>query len=153
MGLTQDIERLIQEKESEISKLKHGMTEINIKIEAAKAYIQGLRDILPRAQKEGERAKRARVAPPSELRSGSAPALVKELLESRGAPLHIGQIVESIGKENTKENRVSLGSTLARYVRDGVIFTRPAPNTFGLKEMTVETAHTNGEDLPEDFGN
>ena len=102
--------------------------------------MQGLRDILPKAEREA--------APKLvEFRAGSAPAKVKALLEKFGKPMHITEIVTGIGKENTKPNRLSLGGTLSRYVREGYGFTRPAPNTFGLPDMEPPE-----DELPEGFG-
>ena len=62
--------------------------------------------------------------------------------------MHVEKLLNAIGKESTKSNKVSLSSSIAHYVREGIIFTRPAPNTFGLKEFEK----TDHDDLPEDFG-
>jgi hypothetical protein len=43
-------------------------------------------------------------------------------------------------------NRSALSGSIAAYVRKGEIFTRPAPNTFGLLELG------NSVELPLNFG-
>lgn len=48
--------------------------------------------------------------------------------------MHVNDILTRIGKAPDKASRVSVAGTLASYVRSGQIFTRPAPNTFGLVE-------------------
>jgi len=143
MGLAQEIQKRIKAKEAEIARIESEMRDLEVQRAWGKAYIQGLRDILPKVTRDD-------MAPSeSDFRPGSAPAKVKALLEQVGKPLHIGEIVQGVGKENTKQNRLSLVGSLARYVREGVVFTRPAPNTFGLLDMRKE--HTE-EELPESFG-
>ena len=47
-----------------------------------------------------------------------------------------------MGKKVTRDTKASLAGSLAAYVRKGEIFTRPAPNTYGL----VELGHNEHED-------
>ena len=47
---------------------------------------------------------------------------------------------------NTKNNRLALGGTLARYARNKIIFTKTAPNTFAAFNGDSQ------EEPPEDFG-
>jgi hypothetical protein len=70
---------------------------------------------------------------------------------SRGRPVHIDDLLQALGRDNTREAKASLGSSLAAYVRREEIFTRPAPNTFGL----IELGHQNrpkSTEPPEGFG-
>lgn len=69
-----------------------------------------------------------------------------ELIKKTGRPMHVKEILEGIGKKDTKKERVSLSSSLGMYYRKNEIFTRPAPNTFGLISMEV------AEEPPDDFG-
>ncbi len=76
--------------------------------------------------------------------------------------MHIGALVTAIGIENTKNARVSLVGSLGAYVRKGLVFTRPAPNTFGLVGMKAANSElgTSSENpdqpelpgLPDEFG-
>lgn len=83
------------------------------------------------------------------LRAGGDVMKTQKLLSSVGKPLHLGQILQGIGKEDTKANRASLGSSLARYARKGEIFQRgPNPNEFTV----ITSAGSQGsseEDVPD----
>ena len=83
------------------------------------------------------------------LQPGSMVFKAHRILQTAGKPLHIKDLSERIWKEPTKTNRVSLSSSLAGYVRNESIFTRPRPNTFGLLDFEpIEET----EELPEGFG-
>lgn len=147
MLVSNEILKRIKAKEAEIVRLEDQLLEIRGRIKEAQAYMQGLRDILPKVAKE-ENPSSIDDPAQGEIRPGSAPDQVRSLLTQRGKPLHITEILTALGRDTNKANRVSLGGTLARFVRDGRIFNRPAPNTFGLIGMDVDAA----EQLPEGFG-
>jgi hypothetical protein len=63
--------------------------------------------------------------------------------------MHVTDLLKEMGKDATKSNRTSLSGSLGFYVRQEEIFTRPAPNTFGLREFGDNEAD---EELPEGFG-
>ena len=129
MSERKKIENMMKKKELEVMALEE-------QLKAAKVYLQAMQDVLKVYPK---------VAEPLTLRTGSAVALTRDMILKRGEPVHIGAILEGMGKEATRENRASLTSSLAAYVRRGEVFTRPAPNTFGLLEL----GHTNVEEIPE----
>ena len=83
------------------------------------------------------------------MRCALAVPQAREYLLKAGKPMHLSKIVEGIGKEPSKENRLSLGGSLSGYVRKGQIFTRPAPNTFGLVEFGDEDGT---KEPPPEFG-
>jgi hypothetical protein len=92
---------------------------------------------------------------PSEsvLRPGSAVSQARDVILTKGKPAHISEILEALGKEATREGRASLTSSLAAYVRREEIFTRPAPNTFGLIELGHESVEdTVDPEPPSEFG-
>ena len=130
----QRLESKIKQKEQEIEGLE-------LSIREAKAYLQALEDMLKLLPKNGE------VRGADALRSGSDMAKTRDAIRATGQPMHISAILPAIGKENTKKNRVSLGGSLSGYVRKGAIFTKPAPNTFGLVELADM-----GATPPEGFG-
>lgn len=148
MGLREDFQKRIDKKQQEI-------TDLELKIKEAKAYVQALLDtikILPKTQ-DGS-------SPGSQLRPGTALAMARDAIKAAGKPLHVNEILRSIGKPESKGNKVSLSGSLAGYVRRGEIFTRPAPNTFGLLELerTADLESPNDFDgiadgiIPETFG-
>ena len=69
------------------------------------------------------------------LRSGTDLAKAREAILSAKKPLHLNELLQTIGKEITKKNRASLTGNLGACVRDSKIFTRPAPATYGLIEL------------------
>jgi hypothetical protein len=49
--------------------------------------------------------------------------------------VHLDDLLLELGKKVTRSSQASLAGSLAAYVRREEIFTRPAPNTFGLIEL------------------
>lgn len=135
------IESKIKRKESEIQTLEK-------KLKAAKIYLQALRDIQRAIAKEGE----SDGSDGTLLRKGSAVAQAREVILMLGVPIHIDDLVKSIGKEVTRESKASLTGSLAAYVRRDEIFTRPAPNTYGLKELNHFEVDRMSEEPPHSFG-
>ena len=125
MNERRKIEDRIRKKEAEI-------TDLEAKIRDARVYTQALWDVLKLLPKETDDSP---ADSESSLRPGSAVSQAREAILRDGNPMHITKLLDSIGKENTRENMASLGSSLAAYVRRGDVFTRPAPNTFGLTEL------------------
>jgi len=58
-----------------------------------------------------------------------------EFLKAQGKPMHVTEILEGIGSDTSKKSRTALSGSLGWYVRRNEIFSRPAPNTFGLLSM------------------
>ena len=131
----QKLESRIRQKEQEIHDLELSTRE-------AKSYLQALQDMLKMLPKEGS------VRGADALRPGSDMAKARDAIRAAGTPMHISAILGAMGKENTKKNRVSVAGSLAGYVRKGAIFSKTAPNTFGLVEMTDSGAAV----PPEEFG-
>lgn len=150
MSLLQDIQKRIRAKEAEVNEISNKIKDLEMQREAAKAYIQGLQDILPKVQR-GEGANGS--GRQTDFRKGSAPELVQQLLRKTGKPLHINEILEGLGRPVEKKTRLALAGTLARCARDRLVFRKVAPNTFGLIEAeTEEDQPPAGDDLPEEFG-
>lgn len=143
MSLRRKFERKIREKEAEIQELEY-------QLRAARAYVQAMQDamkLVPNDADGSDSENGSEVV----VRPGSAIEAAIKVLRERGKPMHIMDLLPAIGREATPENRASVGSSLASYVRKGQIFTRPAPNTYGLVEWGTPTS-TDPDDLPEDFG-
>ena len=129
------IEDKLRRKENEILSLEE-------KIKAAKVYVQALRDVLKALDKSADGD-----SIPA-LKEGSAVAQARDTIMNNNSPMHIDEILETLGKENTRESKASLTSSLAAYVRRNEIFTRPAPNTFGLVDMDTELDQNGRNDGP-----
>ena len=139
MGIRQDFERRIIKKQQEIADLE-------LQIRDAKSYLQALQDslkLIPRdATSNGGSAD-------ADLRPGTSLSKAREAIRKAGKPLHINDLLVAIGRVVDKKSKVSLAGSLSNYARKQEIFTKTAPNTFGLKESDSSTE----EHLPESFGN
>jgi hypothetical protein len=124
MGIREEIQKRIERKRIEIS-------EFEARIKEARIYIQALEDtvrILPKDAPSGTELN-------LELRPGSRVAKAQDFLRNARRPQQILAILEGIGEEPNNANRAALSGSIGAYVRKGEIFTRPAPNTFGLIEF------------------
>lgn len=123
MGIKEKLEEKIHKKDLEIQ-------ELELKIREARSYIQALQEtikVLPREATSESQENEVTI------RQGSTVYKTLKFLESSGKPLHINDILQGIGKSLTKSDKTSLSGSLGWYVRKNLTFTRPAPNTFGLK--------------------
>jgi len=138
MGLRENFQKLVNKKEQEV-------TELELRIREAKAYIQALEDsmkLLPRD---------ANAAVEHTLRPDSSLAKARDAIRAAGTPMPIADILKALGKPQDKKHRVSLAGTLSGYARNGKVFTKTAPNTFGLIEFGAVPTD-DGDNLPEEFG-
>jgi hypothetical protein len=136
------IQDRMRRKEQEIQTLEE-------KLKSAKIYLQALQDIFKALAKEPFTG-----SIDSVLREGSAVAQARELILKRGVPVHINDLLEGLGRGMTRESRASLTSSISAYVRRREIFTRSAPNTFGLFELGHETSNEPDANIapPDGFG-
>lgn len=144
MSERRKIEERLRKKEQEIVSLEE-------KIKATRVYVQALRDILKMLGSDVSEAPEADAD--VTLRSGSAVDQARRVILSKGVPVHIDDILAALGKDATREAKASLTSSLAAYVRRDEIFTRPAPNTFGLVELGHMSSDEDSKyEPPADFG-
>ncbi len=142
MSLKRKFERKIREKEQEVQELEHKLME-------AKAYLAAMQDAMRLLPAEGV-AENGEMNADFSLKAGSTMEAVMKVLRASGKPMHIMDLIKAIGRDATSESRASVGGSLAAYVRKGVVFTRPAPNTFGLGEWGQPVGVEGGP--PDDFG-
>ena len=136
MGIREELQKRIERKQEELK-------ELELKVREGNVYIQALQETMKLLPKEG----------PSEitLRPGSNIAKAREVIRAAGKPLHINEILKTLGPEVGRDKKLAISGSIGAYVRKHEIFTRPAPNTFGL----VEFSQRNGvpqEEPPADFG-
>jgi hypothetical protein len=145
MGIRENLQKLTDKKQAEIG-------ELELQIREGKAYIQAMQDSMKLLPRDGA------AAIEHTLRPGSGLAKARDAIRTAGGPLPIADILKAIGKPQDKKHRVSLAGTLSGYARDGKIFEKTAPNTFGLLEMRKSpftgdnAAQITDDDIPEDFG-
>lgn len=126
--------------ESQLTKKEAEIVQLEEKLKVAKVYVRALQDVL---KELGRDSSGADPKPEASPRKGSFVAQARELILARRSAIYIDDLLESLGKEVTRESKASLTSALAAYVRKGEIFTRPAPSTFGL----IELAHFETKEL------
>ena len=131
MSEHEKISERLRKKQQEIQSLEE-------KLRSARVYVHALQDILKLIGNGKEEASNK-----SNLRAGSGVAQARDVILKKGVPVHINEILSALGKEFSRASRASLTSSIAAYVRRGELFTRPAPNTFGL----VELGHTSVSNL------
>jgi hypothetical protein len=136
------------EAQKRIDKKRAEIAECEGLIRDAKIYIQAMEDalrFLPREELDDERLP----IPTTNLRPGSKVDKARSAIKSAGTPLHIVDLLAALGIKNTQDKRAALAGSLSAYARRGEIFTRPAPNTFGLID---DLASANGHGPPANFG-
>ena len=141
----QKIHDRLRKKEQEVQALEE-------RVRTARTYIQALQDVLKLL--DGDKSQEVGVVASAEsvLRPGSAVHKARVAILAASAPMHINALTEAIGGDSSREGRISLASSLAAYVRKGEIFTRPAPNTFGLVELGHKTIPDEDDRPPAGFG-
>ena len=143
MGIREEFQKRIEKKQQEIRDLES-------KIKEANSYLQALLDSMKWLPREESAFGGTQM-----LRPGTTLAKAQEAIKKAGHPMHVADILKAIGKPSDKKSRVSLGGSLSGYVRRKEIFTRPAPNTFGLIEIENSangSGKTEASELPENFG-
>lgn len=133
-----------RELEKRIEKERQKAFDLRTQLEKQESFVQGLQEALRFLPKEGAADRNSE----QQLRAGSELAKARDFLREKGKPTHISEILQHLGKELNKDTRASLAGSLGHYARKGEIFTRPAPNTFGLTEFESSSAI----EPPDDFG-
>src|SRR6476646_645267 len=122
MNIREQFQRLLDRKQQEIMNLE-------LQLEKARTYVEALQDSMRLLPRDASGASEATLRPDTAL------ARTRDILRSAGKPMHINELLKALGSPSDPKHKLSLGGSLANYVRKGQIFTRPAPNTFGLLEM------------------
>jgi len=139
MHIREQFQRLVDRKQQEIKNLE-------LQIEKARTYIEALQDSMRLLPKDAAAASEATLRPDTAL------ARTRDILRAAGKPLHINELLKALGSPADSKHKLSLGGSLANYVRKGQIFSRPAPNTFGLIEMDGKKEPKAEDEIPEEFG-
>ncbi|WP_299860202.1 hypothetical protein [uncultured Roseobacter sp.] len=134
--------------ESQMEKKINEIQSLEEKLKAAKVYVKALEDVLKAIEKGGGESSDGEVT----LRKGSLVARARDVILERGAPIHIDDLLETLGREVNRETKASLTGSIAAYVRKEEIFTRPAPSTFGLIELDHNEVEDEEEAPPQGFG-
>lgn len=157
MNLRRKLENQLKKKKQEIQTLETEKQEIDAKMREAKAYMQGIEDTLKMLPRES-----IDVVGSAEqsIRPSSTVGKTLQILKSEGKSLHVKVILKRMDKACTKNTLAALSGQIGQYVRQGRVFTRPAPNTFGLlewgdqehKEKDGGEESPAADNIPSDFG-
>lgn len=140
MGLREDLQKRIDRKLEE-------SRELELRIRENQAYVQGLQDTMKMLPRDSQ------LTPAPLLRAGTDLAKAQDCLRKVGRPLHISELLKALGKPINNVNRAGLSGNISAYVRRGQVFTRPAPNTFGLIELEdLAASGTRPPGPPPNFG-
>ena len=145
MDVRRELKRKIERKQAEIQQWQAESQELQTKVREAIAYVSGLEETLKLLPRETPAE-----AATASLRADSAVAKAREVILKAGKPLHINDILKALGKATTHESKASMSGSIAAYARKNQVFTRPAPNTFGLIEFQPDPKPD--DELPADFG-
>src|SRR6266511_1863859 len=118
--------------ESEVEHYEDRIADCRDKISSLDATVQELQSLYTLIPSEADIS-----GPQPAFRQNSEGWLVHELLRDVGKPMYVDEILEKLEREINTDTRGSLAGQLGGYVRKGQVFTRPAPNTFGLREWEV----------------
>lgn len=139
MGLREKLEKKIEEKQEERRKYLEQASHYKSLAVGVEIYVQALEDALRLIPKEPEEGVEAT------LRPGTMLFKAREILSAKGEPMHIVDLLKALGRPNDNTNRAAVSGSISAYYRKGQVFTRPAPNTFGLVEFPVKAIDTNGK--------
>lgn len=126
MGVKENLQKMVDRKIQEIEQLEQSIRD-------ARLYLQGLQDAMKALPKD--LSKESSSSEQRVLRPGTEVAKVRDILRQNQKPLHVSELLKLLGREPNNRNKLSLSGSLSGYVRERQIFTRPAPNTFGLAEF------------------
>lgn len=126
MGLKKELAKRIEKKRLEIAESKK-------QVELSEMYLQAMLDTYKLIPKDEDGAESVLKSP----KAGTELAKAFLAIKTAGRPLHITEILKFMEKPLTQQNKTSLTGSLGAYVRRGDTFTRPGPNTFGLKLLEV----------------
>jgi hypothetical protein len=145
MDLRKELKKKIERKQGEIQQWQGEGRELETKVREAVAYVSGLEEALKLLPRET-----LSEAATTTLRTDSAVAKAREAILKAGKPLHINDVLKALGKAVNHDSKASLSGSIGSYARRSQVFTRPAPNTFGLIEFQQESKPE--DELPPDFG-
>jgi hypothetical protein len=140
MGMREDLLKRIERKQQEIR-------ELELSLRDCTTYVQALQD----AMKLLPRSDGGDTTDEPVLRVGTDLSKARDAILKVGRPMHITEIVKAIGKPSDKRTKVALVGGIGRYARKNQVFTKTAPNTFGLLELQSIRLHAKTEP-PDDFG-
>lgn len=135
MSIFQKILKNEKKLQSEIDSLQKEKSDLEAKINQINSDLEKKQALLDLTLSYKEDIDESQIQKTFQLQAGSDLAKVKKLIEKNRKPLYIKDILKGLGIEDTRNKRSSLGGSLNTYSKEGKIFEKTAPNTFGLIGM------------------
>jgi hypothetical protein len=127
---------LIREKKSEFQELSKRVAVLRQELEEARGLLDQERQSKRATSRRGPGA--GSLARPRPIKPDSAAGLALAVLRDVGRPIHATELVRQIQKSaGLTVNQATLVGQLTRYVNRQILFSRPEPNTFGLREWAL----------------
>ncbi len=136
------IERRIEREREKIADLQH-------QIQLSESFIQGLQEALRLIPRGQANASSTTATTAYHFRSGDTKNAYEVLLTS-GKPMRIHDILQAIGKGDTRQNRASLASSLHRAAKKTGAIKPCGSSTFVASTVPAYTQEP--VNLPNDFG-
>ncbi len=136
-----------------IQKEKQKILGFEGQIKHSQSFMLGLQEALRLLPKSSD-IEPIQTQPKSTFRAESDAKKAYSFLTQIAKPMGITQILEGIGKPDTKQNRASLASSLYRSARKGNEIIKVGANLFTVQGIQTESTVKPKEtlDLPPDFG-
>jgi HB1/ASXL restriction endonuclease-like protein with HTH domain len=137
MGLKDDFFRRIEKKKIEVEAMRTALR-------LEERYLEAMYDAY-KLLARGEAASNG--GGPAGFRKGSYTDKAYKVLKQVGHPMHVKDIVEAMGAKANRANKQGVASSIRLYLTKGEIFTKPAPNTYGLVEFEQTDAPSDLKEL------
>jgi len=134
--MVKDLISAIKEKQALLAKLQAELDEAKALLESGvqETHVTLRRGTSTQRPKGSRRLAAKPQKTGSIIKAKSSVGRARAILRKVGEPLHLDDIFSRINKGRKKVKRSTLVGNLSRYVKMGVVFSRTAPNTFGLLE-------------------
>jgi hypothetical protein len=139
--MADDLIAAIKKKQALVSKLQAELDEARTLLESGLQETKGLgRAGHPDLRASGSRRKTKRGKTGYKHHSSVGRAI--RVLKKANKPLHIDELISLMEKRGRKVKKTTMVGNLARYIKAGRMFSRPAPSTFGLIEWSGSATGT-----------
>ena len=135
MGALRKIQLQIKRKDKEAALLKEEINVLQSQLDEKKdelnkivSFLEGMNTAVSHFDTDGS------ISKVNELRKGSRLHKIWQILKAHKTPMHINEILNTLGIEPTKENKHSVSGSINRLVRLGSHFAKTDPGTFTLVE-------------------
>jgi len=136
--MAKDLVGAIKEKQAAIARLQAELDEARALLSGVHTGGRARVRFIPSGN--ATRTRKAKGSPVLPYKPGSSVGRAAKVLRTEGKPLHVDELLPRVQRRGHEVKKTTLVGNLSRYVNAGVVFNRPAPNTFGLLEWQEKKA-------------